>query len=192
MSAVTPEPKGRQALKVAVIAADPKRRRELVQLVGAAGHTVETETSGSPGHGLNVADVVLADHDIPVTLTPLVTLGADDRDQAGALPRDATSAQIDAALRAAAAGLTVRPAESGRGFGAADEHAVSLLTPREVEILSLIAAGLGNKAIARKLDISLHTVKFHLESLFRKLGAGTRAEAVAKGLARRRAETVDL
>jgi DNA-binding CsgD family transcriptional regulator len=38
----------------------------------------------------------------------------------------------------------------------------------------------------------LHTVKFHVESLFRKLDAGTRAEAVAKGLARRRAETVDL
>jgi DNA-binding CsgD family transcriptional regulator len=177
MSAATPEPKGSQGLRVAVIAADPKRRRELVQLVGAAGHTVETEASGSLGDGLNAADVVLADHDVPVTLTPLVTLGADDRDQAGSLPRDATSAQIDAALRAAAAGLTVRP---------------TLLTPREVEILSSIAAGLGNKAIARNLNISLHTVKFHVESLFRKLDAGTRAEAVAKGLARRRAETIDL
>ena len=191
MSAANPEPKGSHGLRVTVIAADPKRRRELVQLVGAAGHTVGTETSRSPGAGLNAADVVLADHDIPVTLTPVVTLGADDRDQAGSLPRGATSAQIDAALRAAAAGLTVRPAES-KGFGAADEHPVSLLTPREVEILSSIAAGFGNKAIARNLNISLHTVKFHVESLFRKLGAGTRAEAVAKGLARRRAETVDL
>ena len=192
MSAATPEPKGGQGLRVAVIAADPKRRHELVQLVGAAGHTVETETTGSPRDAVNAADVVLADDHIPVTLTPLVTLGADDRDQAGALPRDATSAQIDAALRAAAAGLTVRPTESGKGFGAADERSVSLLTPREVEILSSIAAGLGNKAIARNLTISLHTVKFHVEALFRKLGASTRAEAVAKGLARRRAETVDL
>jgi Bacterial regulatory proteins, luxR family len=49
-----------------------------------------------------------------------------------------------------------------------------------------------NKAIARHLAISLHTVKFHVESLFRKLGARTRAEAVAKGLERRRAETIDL
>jgi|SRR5882672_397598 len=192
MSAATPEPTVGQGLRVAVIAADPKRRLELVRLVGAAGHTVEAETSGSPGDGVNAADVVLADRDIPVTLTPVVTLGADDRDQAGSLPRDATGVQIDAALRAAAAGLTVRPTEFGKGFRAADEHPVSLLTPREVEILSSIAAGLGNKAIARSLDISLHTVKFHVESLFRKLDAGTRAEAVAKGLARRRAETVDL
>ncbi len=192
MSAAVPQPKGSHGLRVAVIAADPKRRREIAQLVGAAGHTVETETSGSTEDGLTLIDVVLADHDIPVTPTPLVTLGADDRNQSGCLPRDATIAQIDAALRAAAVGLTVRPTESGKGFGAADEHSVSLLTSREVEILSSIAAGLGNKAIARNLNISLHTVKFHVESLFRKLDARTRAEAVAKGLARRRAETVDL
>jgi DNA-binding CsgD family transcriptional regulator len=49
-----------------------------------------------------------------------------------------------------------------------------------------------NKAIARRLDISLHTVKFHVESLFRKLGARTRTEAVAKASERRRRETIML
>jgi two-component system, NarL family, nitrate/nitrite response regulator NarL len=58
------------------------------------------------------------------------------------------------------------------------------LTAREVEVLNAIADGLGNKAVARRLGISPHTVKFHIETLFRKLGARTRAEAVAKGLRR--------
>jgi len=63
----------------------------------------------------------------------------------------------------------------------------ALLTPREIEVLGAIGEGLTNKAIARRLDISLHTVKFHVESLFRKLGARTRTEALAK-VAERRVE----
>jgi len=61
----------------------------------------------------------------------------------------------------------------------------ALLTPREIEVLSAIGEGLTNKAIARRLDISPHTVKFHLESLFRKLGARTRTEALVKASERR-------
>jgi DNA-binding NarL/FixJ family response regulator len=57
-----------------------------------------------------------------------------------------------------------------------------LLTPRELDVLGAIMDGLTNKLIARQLDISLHTVKFHVESVFRKLGVRTRAEAVAKAL----------
>jgi DNA-binding NarL/FixJ family response regulator len=57
-----------------------------------------------------------------------------------------------------------------------------LLTPRELDVLHAIMDGLTNKLIARQLDISLHTVKFHVESVFRKLGVRTRAEAVAKAL----------
>ena len=59
-----------------------------------------------------------------------------------------------------------------------------LLSPREIEVLAALGNGLSNKAAARRLGISPHTVKFHIESLFRKLGASTRAEAVAKGLKR--------
>ena len=70
------------------------------------------------------------------------------------------------------------------GFAAAIEPD-ALLTPRELEVLGAIGEGLTNKAIARKLDISLHTVKFHVESLFRKLGARTRTEALARAAERR-------
>ena len=70
------------------------------------------------------------------------------------------------------------------GFGALEESG-ALLTPREIEVLGAIGEGLTNKAIARRLEISLHTVKFHLESVFRKLGARTRTEALAKAAERR-------
>ena len=70
------------------------------------------------------------------------------------------------------------------GFAAASEPD-ALLTPRELEVLGAIGEGLTNKAIARKLGISLHTVKFHVESVFRKLGARTRTEALAKAAERR-------
>jgi len=70
------------------------------------------------------------------------------------------------------------------GFAAASEPD-ALLTPRELEVLGAIGEGLTNKAIARRLGISLHTVKFHVESLFRKLGARTRTEALAKAAERR-------
>jgi DNA-binding CsgD family transcriptional regulator len=70
------------------------------------------------------------------------------------------------------------------GFAAVRE-ADELLTPRELEVLGTIGEGLTNKAIARRLGISLHTVKFHVESLFRKLGARTRTEALAKAAERR-------
>ena len=74
--------------------------------------------------------------------------------------------------------------DASAGFAAASEPD-SLLTPRELEVLGAIGEGLTNKAIARKLSISLHTVKFHVESLFRKLGARTRTEALAKAAERR-------
>ena len=54
------------------------------------------------------------------------------------------------------------------------------LTPREVEVLQLLAEGLANKAIARKLDISDHTVKFHVNAILSKLGAQSRTEAVVR------------
>ena len=70
------------------------------------------------------------------------------------------------------------------GFGVLEESG-ALLTPRELEVLGAIGEGLTNKAIARRLEISLHTVKFHVESVFRKLGARTRTEALAKAAERR-------
>jgi len=57
------------------------------------------------------------------------------------------------------------------------------LTPRELEVLQLLAAGQANKEIARALGVSPNTVKTHLARLFEKLGAGSRTEAIAQGRA---------
>ena len=56
------------------------------------------------------------------------------------------------------------------------------LTPREIEVLRLLADGASNKIVAHKLGISDHTVKFHVTSILSKLNAGTRTEAVMLGV----------
>ena len=56
------------------------------------------------------------------------------------------------------------------------------LTPRESEVLRLLADGLGNKEIAARMNVSEHTVKFHIRSILGKLGASSRTEAVSRGL----------
>jgi DNA-binding NarL/FixJ family response regulator len=56
------------------------------------------------------------------------------------------------------------------------------LTPREIEVLRLLADGASNKIIAHKLNISDHTAKFHVTSILTKLNAGTRTEAVTLGM----------
>ena len=174
-------------LRVAVRADDPLRRNLLCKSVTEAGHMIVDEH--------DAADIVLADGGAPPQeVRNVVGLGITDERLRGALPRDADARQIDAAIRAVAAGLVVRaPPTRDNGFGAmreADGHA--LLTPRELEVLAALAEGMTNKAIARRLDISLHTVKFHVESLFRKLGARTRTEAVAKAAERRRSDVIML
>jgi DNA-binding CsgD family transcriptional regulator len=62
------------------------------------------------------------------------------------------------------------------------EQPVEGLTPREREVLTLLADGLHNREIAGRMGVSEHTVKFHLGAIFGKLGASTRTEAVQKGL----------
>jgi two-component system, NarL family, nitrate/nitrite response regulator NarL len=137
------------------------------------------------------ADIILADAGAATVEDdadniPIVTLGGRVVRQAGALAENAGPAQIDAALRAAAAGLTVRdPALAFAGFARLDDPEVPLLTRRELDVLGALGDGFSNKAIARRLGISQHTVKFHLEALFRKLGVTSRTEAVRKGLRQR-------
>jgi DNA-binding NarL/FixJ family response regulator len=58
------------------------------------------------------------------------------------------------------------------------------LTPRELEVLEALAEGLSNRAIASRLQISEHTVKFHMSSIFGKLGAENRTDAVRLGVRR--------
>jgi DNA-binding NarL/FixJ family response regulator len=99
------------------------------------------------------------------------------------LPRDAPVEQIVAALHAASAGLIAVPVEaSALMIRTASESEAENLTPREMETLEMLAEGLSNKQIAARLHISEHTAKFHVNSILSKLGAGTRTEAVMRGL----------
>jgi len=167
------------------MARDSARLADLQSIVWEAGHWIV---------GSEAADVLLLDGENADTSKPALFIGKQDAGRAGWLPADASTQQIDAALRAVAAGLHVRAASepNHRGFEELSEQTHALLTPRELDVLAAIGAGHSNKVIARELGISLHTVKFHIESLLRKLGARTRAEAVAKGLERRVRETVEL
>jgi DNA-binding NarL/FixJ family response regulator len=112
------------------------------------------------------------------------------------LPSTATGEEIMAALAAAGAGLVVIHRDALGVFeeiAAANEvdhesaafdrqPLIESLTPREREVLGMMADGLGNKEIAWQLRISEHTVKFHVSSILAKLGASSRTEAVMQGL----------
>jgi NarL family two-component system response regulator YdfI len=102
------------------------------------------------------------------------------------LPRDVSAPELIAAIEAAAAGLTVlHPSDlhallpAPRAISA---DAGEALTPRELEVFAMLAEGAGNKAIAWKLAISEHTVKFHVASIMGKLNATSRTEAVSIGI----------
>jgi two-component system, NarL family, response regulator YdfI len=104
----------------------------------------------------------------------------------GCLPKTATAAELAEAVQSlAVGGASLHPTaasallEQLRGADPGAAPTTEPLTPREAEVLRGVAAGLTNKAIALKLAISEHTVKFHLSSAMSKLGAASRAEAVA-------------
>lgn len=87
----------------------------------------------------------------------------------------ASTDALAAAVRAAALGLKVIPRRT-------TAFVRSNLTVREREVLGMLADGLSNKEISRRLTISANTTKFHVSGILDKLGAGTRAEAVAIAL----------
>ncbi len=158
--------------RVALLVADPWRARQLEAVLDRATD--------------NAADVLVLDLPEGATLpgdlppVPLLVLTDDsilaaDQAIAGVLPRDASARRVQAAVTAVAEGLHVRMPMT---------RAPSLLTPREAEILALIAEGMSNKVIARRLGISAHTVKYHLEAVFAKLAVNSRAEALSQGVRR--------
>lgn len=106
----------------------------------------------------------------------------------GLLLRDAGGETLQAALEAVGQGLLVLdPAleKALRPTARADElPPAEELTPREREVLNLLAEGLSNRAIGQELEISEHTVKFHLSSLYTKLGVASRTEAIRAGARR--------
>lgn len=164
-----------------------------VILVDATGEPVEAFL------GSLVASGLASDFSVVVLVEPaaLATTSAALREGVRAvLPNDVSPEQLVAALQAAASGLLVlHPAQvpaqvTANGFASAPAHSRELgelaepLTPRESEVLQMLASGLGNKEIAAKLAISEHTVKFHVASILGKLGAATRTEAVSIGIRR--------
>lgn len=131
---------------------------------------------------------------------PSVALVRSDSDVAdalsagarGVLPRHADGPTLAAALRATAQGLVVVGDSLASSFFAgrsAPDHGhrphangEATLSPREQEVVQLMAEGHPNKIIADRLGISDHTAKFHINSIFAKLGAQSRTEAVVRAV----------
>jgi DNA-binding NarL/FixJ family response regulator len=123
---------------------------------------------------------------------PVLALVADEEGAAaawalgcrGVVGRATDEEQLLAAVRAVAAGLAViAPALAGallQAETAATTPTAVELTPRESQVLALLAEGLTNKAIAHQLSISDHTVKFHVNAILGKLNAQSRTDAVVR------------
>jgi two-component system, NarL family, response regulator YdfI len=152
-------------------------------------------------------DVILADLDVQpealgaelLALSPIVLLVNNpggswiaESLRAGVraiLPRDVAVSEIVAAIQAAAAGLiALHPADmnallpASRAERSTATSEGEALTPRELDVFTMLAEGAGNKTIAWKLGISEHTVKFHVASIMSKLNAASRTEAVTVGI----------
>ncbi len=106
----------------------------------------------------------------------------------GAISWDATPEEIEGAVHAANAGLVVTTQASLAELLPDARHLAEELTEplsgRELEVLDLLAEGLSNKLIAHRLSISEHTVKTHVASIFAKLDASSRTEAVSQAIRR--------
>lgn len=104
----------------------------------------------------------------------------------GILPQSVEPEQLSAALEAIARGLVVIHPNEMRAQPITDDFVQSVepLTAREREVLQMLSQGVGNKEVATRLKISEHTVKFHIASIFGKLGASTRTEAVSIAMRR--------
>ena len=140
------------------------------------------EELAPPADGVSPAIVLLSADAQPAWSSEVLRLGVR-----AMLPRDAAPAEVLAAVEAASTGLAVvDPHDLEALLSASNPTAASaestVLTPRELEVLRLMAEGAANKNIAWKLGISEHTVKFHVASILAKLNASTRTEAVAIGI----------
>ena len=195
--------------RVFVVAPTPTLRAGLRSMLAAVESTdllvVGEAGASGPEPRLSDADVVLvAEEDLPEETalsvsedgTQALLLLSEDEGAAyrmrslslrgwGVVPPDAPSEELGAAVAAVAQGLTVLPKALAEQLldepAAAVEELSDPLTARESEVLDLLGHGLSNKMIARELHISEHTVKFHISSLYSKLGVSNRAEAVSQG-----------
>jgi DNA-binding NarL/FixJ family response regulator len=156
----------------------------------ASDPEVVVEQRDGPSEAAAFPTVALVDD--PRAALAAEGFGARGRGGAALLSRDATADEIVGAVLAVAAGLiAVQPRALGFGDDAlapAPERervrGNERLSPREVEVLAELARGSANKQVAAKLRISEHTVKFHIASIFGKLGVASRTEAVTAGVRR--------
>lgn len=124
--------------------------------------------------------LVLTTYDTEADVLEAVDAGAS-----GYLLKDAPPEELFRAIRGTARGETVlAPSVANRLLQRAASPTPKV-SPREVEILRLLARGLGNKEMARELLVSEATVKSHLSHIYTKLGVDTRAGAVATAIERR-------
>ena len=113
-------------------------------------------------------------------MLPAIEAGAT-----GYLLKDAPRDDLLRAIRAAAAGEAVlAPSVASRLMGRLRTSEANALSPREVEVLALVADGATNRAVGARMHVSEATVKTHLMSIYAKLGVGDRAAAVAEGFRR--------
>jgi DNA-binding NarL/FixJ family response regulator len=133
--------------------------------------------------GIPARVLVLTTYDTDADVLPAIEAGAT-----GYLLKDAPPAELVRAVRAAARGEPVlAPSVAARLISRVRSPAVDPagpLSPRELEVLELVAAGSTNREAAAKLFISEATVKSHLVSVYEKLGVNDRAAAVAEGFNR--------
>jgi DNA-binding NarL/FixJ family response regulator len=196
-------------LRILIVADDPLVRASLAAtLASQTGFTVIGQIAADKSQlaQLNVhrPDVVLWDLGLEPTLSlkhlveltnvgfPIVALLPDESYAAqawtenirGLLLREMDAASLAAALRAVAQDLVVLDpvlAPTLVPYQHAEEMPlVEALTPRELEVLQLLAEGLANKVIAQRLKISEHTVKFHVNAILGKLNANSRTDAVVR------------
>ena len=171
-----------------VLESDPAA--EFAAMAAAGGRAILWDLGPDPAPGLERLARAAQDTGLPIVALAVETASAHAVLAAGArgvLPRDAPPRQLRAALAAAEQGLTVL-AQDGNGRAElpfesrsdGGEEPVESLTPREREVLRLLAEGLPNKLIADRLGVSENTAKFHVNSILGKLGAESRTEAVVR------------
>ena len=112
-------------------------------------------------------------------------LQALDAGASGYLLKDAPPEQLFAGIRSVASGTPVFGPSVAAMLTRRESSSESRVTEREVEVLELLADGLGNRELARALFVSEATVKSHLSHIYAKLGVDTRAGAVAAAIERR-------
>ncbi|MDG4852572.1 MULTISPECIES: helix-turn-helix transcriptional regulator [unclassified Mesorhizobium] len=193
-----PEPASTR-LTVLIALGDAARAEQLVDALAASEDLLPILAGSGMGQTADVAlvDVAASESRAVSPATPCVLLSrrAGHERPGGnvfaTLPASADGLLIAAALRLAASGYRIgRAGPSDLGahgeFHAGvsedetpDNQPRAALSPREAEVLALLAEGAPNKVIARRLNISVHTAKFHVAAILIKLGAANRTDAIA-------------